>query len=102
MIDCTYRDQAEQDRLYSIEKSKVMWPNSKHNNLPSMAMDLVPVIGVQASWNHYHCSVLAGLVLAAAKELGVEIRWGGNWDMDYEPITDQDFQDLVHFEELDV
>jgi hypothetical protein len=30
--------------------------------------------------------------------VGVMIRWGGNWDMDGEPITDQDFQDLVHFE----
>ena len=101
MIDCSFRTQPEQDRLYDLEKSKVMWPDSKHNHLPSKAMDLVPVIGALPSWNNYHCSVLAGLVLAAAKELGIPIRWGGNWDMDYEPITDQDFQDLAHFEELD-
>jgi peptidoglycan L-alanyl-D-glutamate endopeptidase CwlK len=30
--------------------------------------------------------------------LGVKLRWGGNWDRDGEPVTDQDFQDLVHFE----
>jgi len=34
------------------------------------------------------------------KMLEVDLRWGGNWDMDGEPITDQDFQDLVHFEEV--
>lgn len=36
-------------------------------------------------------------VLATVK-LGIDIRWGGNWDMDGEPVTDQNFQDLVHFE----
>jgi len=101
MVDCSYRDKAEQHRLYLLDKSKVEWPLSKHNHLPSKAMDLVPVINRRASWNHYHCSVLAGLVLAAASELGIRIRWGGNWDMDHEPITDQDFQDLAHFEEVD-
>jgi len=101
MVDCGYREKAEQHRLYLINKSKVEWPHSKHNHLPSKAMDLVPVINGKASWNHYHCSVLAGLVLAAASELGVKIRWGGNWDMDHEPITDQDFQDLAHYEEVD-
>ena len=102
LVDDSYRTAEEQDRLYSIGKSKVQWPNSQHNKLPSKAMDLVPVINGIASWNHYHCSVLAGLVLAAAIELGIKLRWGGNWDMDHEPITDQDFQDLAHYEELDV
>jgi len=38
--------------------------------------------------------------LSVGKMLEVDLRWGGNWDMDGEPITDQDFQDLVHFEEV--
>jgi len=101
MIDCSYRNDSEQDRLYAIHRSKVKWPKSKHNQLPSLAMDLVPIINGKASWNKLHCCFLAGLVQATAKELEVKLRWGGNWDMDHEPITDQDFQDLAHFEEVD-
>ena len=100
-IDCGFRTKAEQDRVFRLKRSKVQWPNSRHNHLPSKAMDLVPYVRGKSSWNKLHCCVLAGLILAAAAELGVKLRWGGNWDMDSEPITDQDFQDLVHFEEVD-
>lgn len=100
LLDCSYRNEPEQNRLYAIHRSQVKWPKSKHNHLPAMAMDLVPVINGKASWNKLHCCVLAGLVQAAAVELNIMIRWGGNWDMDHEPITDQEFQDLAHFEEV--
>lgn len=96
------RPQAEQDRYYDLGKSKVKWPNSKHNVLDQLdlaeAVDIVPYINGSISWKQAHCLVWAGLMLAAAAEEGVTLRWGGNWDMDGEPITDQDFQDLVHFE----
>ena len=74
------------------------WPDGKHNKMPSEAVDVVPYINGKASWDKLHCCVLAGIVLACAVRLGESVRWGGNWDMDGEPITDQDFQDLVHFE----
>ena len=41
--------------------------------------------------------VLAGVVHVAAKDLGVEIRWGGDWDSDFD-MTDQQFNDLAHYE----
>jgi len=102
-IDCGHRSKVEQDRLFGMTppRSKVKWPNSKHNPFPSKAADCVPFVAGQSSWNKLHCCVLAGLILAAAKEEGMRLRWGGNWDMDSEPITDQDFQDLAHFEEID-
>jgi len=102
-LDCTYRDEREQNRLFNMTppRSKVQWPNSRHNHLPSKAMDCVPYVRGKSSWNKLHCCVLAGLILAAAAEERVKLRWGGNWDMDSEPITDQDFQDLAHFEEVD-
>ena len=98
-VTCSFRGEIEQNALYP-EKTKVQWPNSKHNKWPAEAMDLVPYVGGKISWNKFHCCVLAGIVLATAKNLGIKLRWGGNWDMDDEPITDQDFQDLVHFEEV--
>ena len=100
-ITDSYRSKARQDRAFKLKKSKVCWPMSKHNCLPSRAMDLVPFINGRLSWNKIHCSLLAGMVLATGREMGVVLRWGGNWDMDSEPVTDQDFQDLAHFEEAD-
>lgn len=93
-----HRNKVVQDKYYIDCKSKVKWPNGKHNKIPSEAVDIVPFINGVPSWNKLHCCVLAGIILACAAELEIKLRWGGNWDMDGEPITDQDFQDLVHFE----
>ena len=98
------RCKAVQDEYFISGKSKVKWPDSKHNVLKpddlAKAVDIVPYINGKPSWNKLHCCVMAGIVLSVAVSLNVKIRWGGNWDMDGEPITDQDFQDLVHFEVL--
>lgn len=93
-----YRNKARQNRYYDLNKSKVKYPDGKHNKKPSDAIDAAPCINGKISWNKLHCCVLAGIILTCAAKLGIKIRWGGNWDMDGEPITDQDFQDLVHFE----
>lgn len=96
------RSKADQDAYFATEKSKVRWPNSKHNvrhpYALARAVDVAPYVNGAISWKKEHCIYMAGIVLATAKALGIGIRWGGNWDMDHEPITDQDFQDLVHFE----
>lgn len=95
-----HRDKATQDRYYALNKSKVKYPDGKHNKTPSEAIDIAPYINGKVSWNKLHCCVLAGIILVIAKKRGIKIRWGGNWDMDGEPITDQDFQDLVHYERV--
>lgn len=96
------RDEAHQNKMFKTGKSKVKWPNSKHNvTAPeglARAIDVAPYVNGAPSWDTNHCLVWAGLMLAAAAELKIKIRWGGNWDMDGEPVTDQKFQDLVHFE----
>jgi len=73
-------------------------PRAMHNRVPSDAVDAVPYINGKYSYIKAHCCVLAGIIQAAAKKIGYTVRWGGDWDMDGEPITDQEFQDLVHFE----
>ena len=93
-----YRSKEAQNRFYSIGKSRVQYPNSPHNKVPSEGVDIVPWINGRASYKQVHCVHLAGIIIAAGKCLGVSLRWGGNWDMDGEPVTDQDFQDLVHYE----
>lgn len=100
------RERERQDQYFSTGLSKVKWPDSKHNVLKpedlAKAVDLVPYIhGSGLSYARPHCCVLAGIVLAIASMMGLKVRWGGNWDQDGEPVTDQDFQDLVHFELVD-
>ena len=98
------RPQYEQDRYFKLGKSKVQWPNSKHNVIKegelSKAADVVPWINGKSSYRKSHCCYLAGLIISIGMSMGIRLRWGGNWDMDGEPITDQEFQDLVHFEEV--
>ena len=93
-----HRGKEEQDRYFKLGKSKVKFPNGKHNSMPSLAVDVVPFIKYKISWNPVHCIFLAGVVLTCAKNLGIGLRWGGNWDRDLEIMTDQDFNDLVHYE----
>lgn len=68
---------------------------SHHQSSPSEAVDIAPY---PISWGHPKRFVfLAGVVMAAASDVGVELRWGGNWDGDTW-LHDQSFFDLGHFE----
>jgi len=73
----------------------------KHNETPSKAIDILPyppsVNGVNVWNDNQRFCVLAGLMYAAASELGVNIRWGGDWDGDGNN-ADSKFLDLPHFE----
>jgi len=108
LIDITViesrRAKARQNSLFKLDKSRVQWPNSKHNVLNpddlAHAVDAAPYVNGKRSDVWYHCIYLAGVIQACGKKLSIPIRWGGNWDMDGEPITDQDFQDLWHYEEV--
>jgi len=99
-ITCGHRGQEEQDAAFHEGRSKVQWPNGKHNTTPSKAVDTVPWFSEKPHirWEDkekfYH---FAGYVQAVADQLGIKIRWGGNWDSDDE-LDDQTFFDLPHFE----
>jgi len=97
-----YRNDAKQHEYFVKGSSKLDAgnPKAKHNQKPAKAFDAVPYIDGSYSYRKAHCCVLAGIIQAAAIKIGYRVRWGGNWDMDGEPITDQDFQDLVHYEEV--
>lgn len=63
----------------------------------SRAIDAAPY---PIDWNDRERFVFfAGHVIAAGKAMGVDIRWGGDWDGDKD-LRDQTFMDLVHFELL--
>jgi len=95
MVLCGHRGEQEQNKAFSEGKSKLKYPQSKHNSKPSRAIDIAPY---PLDWNNlsrfYH---LAGIVRGIAHQKGIKIRFGGDWDMDGE-ITDNKFNDLPHVE----
>lgn len=99
--DCTitdgHRGKKEQDMAYHKGWSKLKYPKSKHNKIPSLAADVVPYpIDYKNKIKLYH---FGGYVKATADQLGIKIRWGGDWDSDKD-LHDQDFMDLPHYELL--
>lgn len=102
---CGARPKEEQTKLFAEGRTKVQYPNSKHNIGPdirpySHAVDVVPY---PIDWNDSKRFIyLAGLMIGVAKQSeDIDLRWGGNWNMDMVIIDDQKFDDLPHYELLD-
>jgi len=98
-IACGHRTKQQQWNAFKNGKSQKQWPNSKHNRLPSQAVDVVPYIkGQGAQWDDREAiTYMAGLIVGIGYARGIEIRWGGDWDRDGQ-ISDNNFDDLFHFE----
>jgi len=97
--DCTIlqgeRTKEEQDEFFRTGRSKVQWPNSKHNSSPSKAVDVAPY---PIDWNDTRrFDYFAGFVKGIATTKGITLRWGGDWNSDNDQ-SDQTFNDLPHFE----
>lgn len=94
-VTCGHRGKKEQDQAVLAGMSKAPYPKSKHNKFLSVAVDLAPY---PIDWkNLKRFYLLAGIVLAIAHIKGINLRWGGDWDRDYD-LDDQKFIDLPHFE----
>lgn len=100
-VVCGFRNKESQHKAFLDKKSKTDWPNSKHNSLPSMAVDVAPY---PLDWNNKKRFIFfAGYVFAIFNQLksvgsikDCNLRWGGNWDGAI--VKDQSFDDLPHFE----
>ena len=95
IIVCGYRDKEEQDKAYAMGRSLVRFPNSKHNINPSNAVDVVPYPIDWLDIRRFY--YFGGFVVATALKLNISIRWGGDWNGDFQ-VKDQNFNDLPHFE----
>ncbi len=94
-IICGHRNAQRQDRAFNEKKSKLKYPESKHNSYPSEAVDVAPY---PIAWNDLGSFyIFAGYVMRVAEEMGIKVRYGGDWDGD-KKTADQDFHDLAHWE----
>ena len=98
-VDCSilegHRSKDRQNSLYEDGKTKVRYPNGRHNASPSRAVDVTPY---PVDWaDRERQTLFAGFVLGVANQMGIELRWGGDWDQDFE-VKDNRFDDFPHFE----
>lgn len=67
--------------------------NSKHLKQPdgfSHAVDIVPIVRGQPRWEWPVIYPMTVAMAKAAKELNVELRWGGVWDKELDELTATD------------
>lgn len=115
--DCTviegHRNEADQNKYFLTGTTKIRWPDGAHNTYPSNAVDVAPW-PIPENWGDLKKNVtlrnrdlswkervkfyqLAAIVLFVADQMGVKIRWGGDWDGDGN-YRNNKFDDLVHYE----
>jgi len=92
---CGHRGKDDQNKAYKEGKSKAKYPNGRHNRQPSLAVDVSPY---PIDWNDLERQTLfAGFVLGIAKQMGINLIWGNDWDGDFE-TKDTGLKDYPHFE----
>lgn len=88
-ILCGHRTKEEQDSAFEAGNSQVKFPNSKHNSLPSKAVDVAPYPVV---WEHIgEFEDMCDRIEIIAKRLGIKVRMGRYFS----------FKDYPHVELLD-
>ena len=98
-VICGFRGEEEQNHFFITGVSKVKFPDSKHNSRPSRAIDIQPYPYNEDTLRE-DLTLLAGLYIGIASELGIGIRWGGSWDQTGETANNS-FDDLFHMELVD-
>ena len=98
-VDCSvlegHRDEYRQNKLFDEGKTKVKFPMGRHNSSPSRAVDVTPY---PVDWDaRARQTLFAGFVLGIALSMGIKLRWGGDWDQDFQ-VVDNRFDDFPHFE----
>ena len=101
-----YRDEETQNRYFREGISKARFPHSKHNVSPSMAVDAMPWFRQTPNidWTHqpsfYHfAGVVRGVALEKFRAGDIKhlIRWGGDWNNNFD-VREKEWVDAAHFE----
>lgn len=79
------RTRERQQELFSAGKSQTM--NSRH--LTGKAVDIAVLVDGAITWDFAKYQIVASHIKKVAKELKIDIVWGGDW---------QSFKDGPHFE----
>lgn len=86
-ITCGHRGKEEQEKAFKEGKSKAHFGQSKHNSLPSKAVDVCPY-PINWSTDDVRWHKMVGLAYDTARLLGIKIRCGAFFS----------FKDFPHIE----
>jgi len=92
---CGHRNKDDQEQAFREGASTKHWPDSKHNTLPSLAVDIAPY---PVDWEDpARFARLFGYIERIAEERGIHIRWGADWNGNYR-TKDEKLVDMPHVE----
>jgi peptidoglycan L-alanyl-D-glutamate endopeptidase CwlK len=94
-----HRGKEAQNRAFAKGTSKLPWPKGNHNQTPSRAADCAPY---PLDWSDRTTALarftfMSGVIWAAARRLGIKIRFGWDWSRNLDP-RDESFLDWGHCE----
>ena len=88
-VICGYRGEKEQNEAFDKGFSRLRYPQGKHNQKPSLAIDIVPY---PVNWNDIdRFEIMCSEVERIAKERGIKIRLG----RDFKTLKDYPHIELV-------
>lgn len=87
-VVCGHRSEEEQTKAFDNGRSQLQYPNSKHNKIPSMAVDIAPY-NKGIDWNDIESfNKMLDLIQKIANDSNIKIRLG----------RDFSFRDYPHVE----
>jgi peptidoglycan L-alanyl-D-glutamate endopeptidase CwlK len=94
-----HRGKEAQNRAYAKGASQLPWPYGNHNAKPSRAADLAPypIDWKEGEKPHLRFATMMGVVLVCAKQLGIKVRFGQDWNRNQDQ-RDETFLDYGHVE----
>ena len=93
-VICGHRDANAQNLAYTQGRSKLKWPNSKHNKVPSEAVDIVPY---PIDWEDISRFEKLGEIVIETWKTEIDEEDKGGWEL----VWGKNFKGLVdypHFE----
>ena len=92
-IACGHRGEEDQNKAFANGFSKLKWPYSMHNTIPSLAVDIVPY-NPQArdlDWSPEKMDEMLDRIAKIAERLDIKLRFG----RDFKRLGDKDHIELV-------
>lgn len=93
-VICGERTEEEQNKAFKENRSKLKFPESKHNSTPSLAVDVVPYPIDWTDMERFQRFVF--FVKGMASAYNINLRVGLDWDGNFK--LDENFVDAPHFE----
>lgn len=92
-----YRPPGVQAGLYASGASKVK--HSKHEDGEALDFTLYWKGTANAIWDRFSYTVLFGYIWTLAKNIGIPIRWGADWNQNWVIKEEKNWEvDFVHYE----